>query len=267
MFYQHIRRAALNHQQTQHVAVFSTEMFAHYLHNRCLSITQTSANVELCRLGKCTNSTLVLITEVLALKSVYHKFHYRPITVRNCRQKSLNAAELNKSELVELLQKSAVEHLTIYRELGQAPDFGSVATIVTTDFEALYAYKRGDYERCLLLSKQNVQKLLYATRINETFTFPMFIQMFDDDIVSLIALTLIVNPNCRSLNVNVGICVLMLSLYLVTQCKLALRHSVMSLVQTLDSIEVAQRRCLAYRTLDHLTLKMTKRKILTYITR
>jgi len=52
---------------------------------------------------------------------------------------------------VELLQKSAVEHLTTYRQLV-ARDFGSVATIVTTDFEALYAYKRDDYRRCLQLS-------------------------------------------------------------------------------------------------------------------
>jgi len=61
---------------------------------------------------------------------------------------SLCKAELNTSELVELLQKSAVEHLTTYRQLV-ARDFGSVATNVTTDFEALYAYKHGDYRQCL----------------------------------------------------------------------------------------------------------------------
>ena len=38
--------------------------------------------------------------------------------------------ELNTSDLVDLLQKSAVEHLTTYRQL-QARDFGSVATIVS----------------------------------------------------------------------------------------------------------------------------------------
>jgi len=265
VFYQQIRRAALNHQQTQHVAVFSTEMFAHYLHNRCLSITQTSSNVELCRLGKCINNTQVLITDVLALKSVYHKFHYRPITVRNCRQETLNAAELNTSELVELLQKSAVEHLATYRQI-QARDFGSVATIVTTDFEALYAYKRGDYQRCLLLSAQNVHTLLCATRLADVFTCPMFIHMLDDDIVLLVALTLIVNPECRHNSVNIRITQLTLSLYLMTKCQLTLRHSVTSLVQTLDCIEVAQRRHPADRTLDHLILKMTKCKILTYIT-
>jgi len=265
VFYQHIRRAALNHQQTQHVAVFSTEMFAHYLHDRCLSITETSSNVELHLLGKCIDNSHLLITDVLALKSVYHKFHYRPITVRKFRQETLNAFELNTSELVELLQKSAVEHLTTYRQL-QARDFGSVAAIVTTDFEALYAYKHGNYQRCLHLSTQNVHMLLNATLTSDTFTHPMFIEMFDDDIVSLIALTLIVDPKCRNISVNLGITQITLSLYLMTKCQLTLRHSVMSLVPTHHCIEVAQRRHSADCTLDHLTLKMTKRKILAYIT-
>jgi len=263
VFYQHIRRAALNHQQTQHVAVFSTEVFANYLLHTCLSITQTSSNVELCRLGKCINNTQLLITDVLALKSVYHKFHYRPITVRNCWQETLKAAELNASELVELLQKSAVEHLTIYRQF-EARDFGSVATIATTDFEALYVYKRGDYQRCLLLSTQNLHTLLNGTLLADIFTFPMFIRMFDDEIVSLIALTLIVDPECRDHSANL-ITQVTLSLYLMTQCQLTLRHPVKSLVQTLDCIEVAQINLPADRTLDHLTLKMTKRKILAYI--
>jgi len=48
--------------------------------------------------------------------------------------------ELNTSELVELLQKSAVEHLTRYRQLI-ASDFGSVITIVTTDFEAMQTWR------------------------------------------------------------------------------------------------------------------------------
>jgi len=224
-----------------------------------LTLTLTQPYVELCRLGKCIDNTQLLITDVLALKSVYHKFHCGPITVCNCRQETLNAAELNTSELIELLQKSAVEHLTTHRQL-QAEDFGSVATIVTTDFEALYAYKRGDYQRCLLLSMQNVHTLLYATRMANVFTFPMFIHMFDDDIVSLIALTLIIeyryNPRYNERQLT-------LSLYLMTKCQLMLRHSVTSLAPTLDYIEVARRR---HPALDHLTLKMTERKILTYIT-
>ena len=63
--------------------------------------------------------------------------------------------KLNTPELIELLQQSAIEHMTTFRQL-ETRDFGSVATIVTTEFEAIYAYKRGDYQRCLQLSTQNV---------------------------------------------------------------------------------------------------------------
>jgi len=68
----------------------------------------------------------------------------------------LRITELNTSELVELLQQTAVERLTTYRQ-AMARDFGSLATIVTTDFEALYAYKRGECQRCLLWSVDAVE--------------------------------------------------------------------------------------------------------------
>jgi len=142
-----------------------------------------------------------------------------------------------------------------------ARDFGSVVTIVTTDFEALYAYKRGDYQRCLQLSTQNVHALLYARRMPDVPTLPEFIQLMDDDIVSLTALTVTVNPKCRDDSDNACITQLTLSLYLMTQCQLKLHHSVTSLAQTLDYIEVAQRRLPRRRTLDHWTLKLIERKV------
>ena len=96
-------------------------------------------------------------------------------------------------------------------------------------------------------------------------TFPEFIQLLDDDIVSLTALTLIVDPECRRNSGYVGISQLTLSLYLMTQCQLKLRHSVTSLSLTLDYIEVAQRVHAAFLTLNHLTLKLIERKVVTYV--
>ena len=106
---------------------------------------------------------------------------------------------------------------------------------------------------------------MYAVRnrIPEIAILPEFVQLLDDDIVSLTALSLIVNPQCRHDSSNVVISQLTLSLYLMTQCQLKLRHSATSLAQTLDHIEVAQRRHPATLTLDHLTLKLIKRKVLT----
>ena len=178
-----------------------------------------------------------------------------------CSVLSLHITEQKTSELVELLQKFAVEHLTTYRQLI-ARDFDSVATIVSTDFEALYAYKCGDYQRCLQLSTQNVHMLLYAVDMPDVFIIPESIQMLDDDICSLTAMTLIINPKCRDAGSNnTFIAPLTLSVYLMTQCQLKLHHSVTSLVYTLDYIEVAQRKRPRIHTLDHLTLKLIDRKV------
>jgi len=181
------------------------------------------------------------------------------------QQPAMSSTQSSVGKLVELLQRSAVELLTTFRQL-EAREFGSVTTIATTDFEALYAYKHGDYQRCLQLSRQNVRRLLHAVPMHYVRTFPEFIQLLDDDIVSLIALTLIVDPNGRDEPDNVIITQLTLSLYLMTQCQLKLLHSVTSLAQTLDYIEVAQKTHPIDLTLNHLILILIERKLVTYMT-
>ena len=177
----------------------------------------------------------------------------------------LNMMNKPTSEIVDLLQKSAIDSLTAFRQL-EARDFGSVVTIVTTDFEAMYAFKRGDYQHCLQFSAQNVRTLLYAHVMTAVPLLPEFLQLLDDDIVSLTALTLIVNPLCRYIHRRYSsITQLTLLLYLMTQCQLKLRHPVTSLAQTLDCIELAQSRHPHDRTLNQLTLKLAERKILTRI--
>jgi len=274
VFYRYVRTAALNEQQTQYVVVFTTELFAQYLYIRCLSVmkccqfTQMLSTDEVQRHTKyIIDNDQLFIADVLLLKSVKMleelNCHCQPLSEQH-QYLAINATELDTSELVELLQQSAVEHLTTYRQ-RQAQRFGSVITFVTTDFEALYAYKRGDYQRCLQWSTQNVRTLLFAVPLPFMLTLPEFLQLLDDDIVSLTALTLIVNPQCRVRSHNVAVSQVTLSLYLMTQCQLKLHHSVTSLAQTLDYIEAAQRRTPDDRTLDHLTLKLTEHKVMIYL--
>jgi len=201
-----------------------------------------------------------------ATKLIKFKVNGSQSAVKLPTSKLSSLADQNESALVQLLHEDAVQYLTAYRQF-QARDFGPIATIVTTDFEALYAYKHGDYQWCLQMSTQNVCTLLYDVKmITGIVAYGEFMQLLDDDIVSLIALTLIVSPKCRDIYRYVLISQVILLLYLMTQCQLKLRHSVTSLAQTLDYIELAQRRLPAEWTLNHLTLKLTKCKALTYIT-
>jgi len=275
VFYQYIQTAALNQRQTQYVSVFTTELFAHYLYVRCLSVMECCQFTQMHLTDVVQQHTKyivdqvdqLLIADVLLLewrRILKRKCHYKPLSEQ--RQYSIiNDAELDTPALVELLQQSAVEHLTTYRQI-QMQQFGSLFTFVTTDFEALYAYKRGDYQQCLQLSTWNVHILMFAVVMpGMILTYPVFIQLLDDDIVSLTALTLIVDPKCRNCRSNIAITQLTLSLYLMTQCQLKIRHSVTSLAQTLDYTELAQRRHPAEQTLDHLTMKLTERKVMTYL--
>jgi len=276
--YQSIRTATLKQKpRAQLVSIFTTDLFAYYLHIKYLSVTtseqfmQSSSVDNFKRYRVCISDTQQLfIGDVLLFLSISRLliFQYKPVRL-NPEWSQTNANQYNSSYLVELLQKSAVEHLTTYRQI-EVREFGSVGTIVTTDYEALYAYKRGDYQRCLQLSTQNAQTLLYAVDMPIVPILPKFLQLFDDDIVSLSALIFIINPKCREDAddyQSVFVSQLTLSLYLMTQCQLKLLHpAVTSLAQTLDYIKVAQRRQSVNRTLDQLTLKLTERKVVTHLT-
>jgi len=277
VFYQYVRTAALSQQQqTQHVSVFNTELFAHYLHIRCRSAVKCRqfTNSSADELKRYIKYVLVLDTkemftsDVLLLKSVRllseWNCHYKPLRAQQDRKSTVLTGEVNTSKLIELLQRSAVEQLTTFRQL-RALKFPSEATLVTTDFESLYAYKRGEYRRCLQLSSQNVCKLLYIGVMRSVTVFSDFIQLLDEAIVSLVALALIVNPvSGERLSQNSVIAQMTLSLYLMTQCQLKLHNSVTSLAQTLHYIAFTQSRYPTVWTLDQLILKMTKRKIIMH---
>ena len=170
VFYQYVRTTALNQQQqTQHVSVFTTELFAHYLHIRCLSVmkccqlTQMSATDEVQRYLKCFYELReMFVTDVLAFNCVNcakYSSKDKIQTVVSGQTLPERSHVLDTSELVELLRKSAIEHLTTYRQLV-ALQFSSVdrprhrtfepmTAVFPTDLEALYAYRRGEYQRCL----------------------------------------------------------------------------------------------------------------------
>jgi len=273
-----VRTAALNQQQqTQHVSVFTTELFAHYLHIRCLSVmkcrqlTQESSTGKIHRYRICVYELQeMLTTDVLVfnyMKCTKYLSTDKRYMVVGDQVPLKTSHNLDTYELVGLLQQSAVEHLTTYRKL-EGQKIGSVIGIVTTDFDALYAYKCGEYQRCLQLSAHNVHTLIGVfLEMSCVCMYPEFIQLMDVDIVSLIGLMLIVNRSYRDAAKRVPVSQLSLSLYLMAQCQIKLHHPVTSLAQTFNYVEVARRNLQEGTTLDQLLLKLTERKMLLYVGR
>jgi len=217
------------------------------------------------------------IGEVLGVKSVRRaenvKYERRlGVDGHRARLATSRSRQLDASELVELLQQSAVEHLTTSRQLEMediysAPDvLVDEIGIVTTDIEALYAYKCGEYQRCLQLSTDNVRQVIKAHMPKVgAYTLPEFIQLMDDDIVSLLGLTLLINPSWRITVLHVSISQLSLSLYLMSQCQMKLGHPVTSLHQTLDCVKFVFRKHRRMFTVDHALLKLVEKKVKMYI--
>ena len=206
MFYQYVLSATFDHQQQRrYCSVFTTELFTYYLIIKLISVTKCPIITGIFqRYSKCMyEMRQFFVGDILVFKLLNISLEQNicsELDVGNCDQFVICVTELDTSELVELLQKSAVEHITTCRQLD-VQQFGSLATIVTTDYEALYEYKLGDYQRCLQLSAQNVNTLLDADNISCVVVIE--VSLLDDDIVSLTALMLIVDPECREKAGNV----------------------------------------------------------------
>jgi len=97
------------------------------------------------------------------------------------------------------------------------------------------------------------------------FIYPLLIQLLDDDIASLIGLTMLANPSHH--NALAVLHPLSLSLYLTAQCQIKLRHSPTALATTLDYVQLARARVKHEddSDVDQLLLKFVEQKILRYI--
>jgi len=161
----------------------------------------------------------------------------------------VTASQFDTSKLLELLQQSAVEHFTSFRQL-EAQKNGSlprVKELVTAEFDVLYAYKCGEYDRCLRLA-ENVRNVCHPI---ELYMYPEVIQLLDDDLVSLIGLTWIIKP-CRESPASVTCPTLLL--YLITECRIKL-----NLPADVDDEYLA-----LSKTIDLHLLKLVIRKLEAY---
>jgi len=169
VFYQHVRTALLGKEQHEHQGnVLTAELFAHYLHLKCLAAdcrlfrhTSSIDAVQRYRKYLCESPQMLTTDIILCRSATRAEYLPKDATVPDviCQAKTAKPDRLDTSELVELLQRSAVEHLTAFRQLEERI-CGSLHPVATTDYEALYAYKYAGYGRCLQLTTENVRTLM-----------------------------------------------------------------------------------------------------------
>ena len=169
---------------TQHASAFTTELFGHYLRFRCLLADKYRKHTHVLPLPgqvhqyresfyECTD---MFITDMLVFSFVSRRHrqyaaYERKITQNTDHTKPVMSCHLDTSQLVELLQQSAVEHLTKFCQLKAQQQCRCIIECVTTEIEALYAYKtsvasisvvcsclRTTYTRCSFMIKQEYSR-------------------------------------------------------------------------------------------------------------
>ena len=266
-----IQRASSNQfQQTQHIGAVAAESCSFFLTIKCLSRLK-SVDCKFPRnilwrhrknLRK--NLSLYIGDVLLAFVSVMKKSAVDKVPIytrRSMCEQTVKETQLSRLETVRLdclMMKSAVERLTRVRQ-AMSRDYIAVRTIVTTDYEAMYAYKCGEFEMCLRLCEQNVNKLQFVYKLSHVCYVPSsdVLLMADDDILSIVGLSQkLFERDDHSNSVN-QITVL---LYLLVQCKLQLRHSMTSLATVLRLVLCTFHRLPVELICDRLILAFVYRK-------
>jgi len=124
----------------------------------------------------------------------------------------------------------------------------------------MYAYKCGEYERCLMLCQQNVYQLFGRSYMKPTFHLPFsdLLLLLDDDCLALIGIAVLGGvPDSHPHN---SVNQLTMSLYLAVQCQLKTGCSPMFVLVTLRTVVDVYSRCADYDVSNRLLLTFIYRK-------
>jgi hypothetical protein len=169
----------------------------------------------------------------------------------------VQSASFQTSRLSQFLVEIAVENLTAFR-LTMSRDFSSVRHIDTSDFQAMYAYKSGSYEQCLSLCEKNIVCLLLQEVVIDVLRVKEsdLLHLMDDESLSLIGLAKL----CGVFDINTqeteALSQLTLSVYLLVQCKLRLKHSPATFIEVLHLVTTTYYRHRSDSSIINRTLMM-----------
>jgi len=276
VLYRYVRINALNRleQLTPRVSVLTTELFAHYLTIKCLLVakcflapvsladcTAMSVRTYLCQelelyRRHMLESKQLFISDLL-LSKLSNTSHPDRNVVDTEILLSTNPPKL--SEVTQLLRRNSLETLLSFpREQIFGPVFISY-------FEPLNLYRCCLYERCIQICQEIVRKTINPANVCVPLmstTYSEFVQLMDVDLVSLLGLVLLVNPEIKHELFTITISQLSLSLHLIARCQFTLDHPETSLLQTLELIDTSFRTVSYRRLFDRPVLQLTRKQLL-----
>ena len=296
VLYQYVRTTTLRHgQSTQHVNVFTTELFAHHVNIRHLLVatcclaprTQIQHALREVKLRlheelKLMFNRIVLAPSLFVTDLMLVKFSNSLTSDQLSSFAIINLDICNRQQLVQLLTQMPIQQMLMYRQsvLLQDADPQFVAAVKTSDFMALRLYRCKLYERCAKLCQRAVYEMLDGQVRPDArlcFFYRDFVQLMDDNIVSLIGMTVLVGSvgiqTKLKLKELVNVSELAMSLYLLTRSQINVISSskrmpdISPLADVLDLVSEAEKLIPSDDVLDYLVLKLTERLSVMFITK
>jgi Mab-21 protein len=264
VLYQYICGKAFNLEAYPiHVNVFNARLFAHYL----MLTSQCSRKKD----NTCEKRDIIKRYKTV-FSNTLHPFATDLLLFYMCCNKSLAQDEQSTrrtksislqfkfNELIRLIVDLSVEHLTSFREI-LLRDFGSVCLVATKDYEAMHAYQRGKYDRCLTLCRQ----IIVACGRNGThLVVPMtgcMTHLMDNNLACVSASVWLHSKDADKLHaVQITI-----SVYLELLGNIQLRYPLSSLVAILQNVKKVHERHAKGNIFDRLLLCFAYRKAIIHI--
>jgi len=195
LLYQHIKRNAsisdkMSQPDCEITSAFTAQLLARYLQSKC-STAVIGDGVGLMMYRKHLSKTKeLLLNDVLLFRAVEMQLHECPETaVSEARIDGVGnnaSSSMDTTLLVTTLELVALEKLVTVRH-ATVREFHSQQFPVVNEFEVLYAYKCGLFDKCIEMCRRNIDMLLRSgCLLNQIYfvAFSELLSLLDGEMVS-----------------------------------------------------------------------------------
>jgi len=274
LFYGYVQKKVVNcdaQLQTNNtvLSAFTTELLACYILSKCSNLVDAEWNAMTLSHRHLFHINQLLLSDVLLFKTTetqLNKCTRTPdVEVRTHNAGNSASSSMDTGLLVSTLELVALEKLIRVRQMMICePHFEQLPII--NEFEALYAYKCGLYERCLELCQSYLNMSIHPDFLKlQLFPVlaPEMLTLLDGELVSLFGVMRLIDPGVLFVSSHAQywlISVHTLSLYLMVQCQKKLSvdmHDTLQLIRFVNNT--------TYDYFDRLVLDVIYRSLKMWI--